>query len=170
MNGSHPACIVLAAGLLAGCGAHHAASRGHGSVNAQATVVLRHLSRCVRAHGIPGFPDPRVGSDGVPRYPDSAPRIPDSAQQACRTIAAQIPPQYTSTTAVSAPDFAALLRLGRCIRAHGIPDWPDPNALGEFPIGPRIEQGGKRLFVPAVRACARLNPDPSGGVHVVRAQ
>jgi hypothetical protein len=168
MNGPRPVCIVLSAGLLAGCGAHRAGSPG--SVNARATVVLRNLSRCVRAHGIPDFPDPGVGSDGVPRYPDSAPRIPDSAQEACRTIAAQIPPRYTSTTPVSAAGFAALLLLGRCIRAHGIPDWPDPNRLGEFPIGPRIEQAGKRLFAPALRACARLNQDPSGGIHVVRAR
>jgi hypothetical protein len=179
--GGGPLCVLafaslLAAGasvafLLAGCGSQHAASgRGSGSVDQRATVVLRSLARCVRAHGLPDFPDPQVGSDGVPRFPDSAPRVPVAAQQACRAVAAQIPPQYTSTTAVSPADYQKLLRLARCIRAHRIADWPDPNALGEFPIDPRIQQGGKALFVPAVRACARLNPDPNGGIHVVRAQ
>jgi len=166
---------LLAAGasvafLVAACGTQHAVSSGSGSVDQRATVVLRSLARCVRAHGLPDFPDPQIGSDGVPRFPDSAPRVPVAARQACRAVAAQIPPQYTSTTAVSPTDYQKLLRLARCVRAHRIADWPDPNALGEFPIDPRIQQGGKALFVPAVRACARLNPDPNGGVHVVRAQ
>jgi hypothetical protein len=161
-------CIAF---LLAGCGSQRVTSGGgNGLVDQRATVVLRSLARCVRAHGLPDFPDPHVGSDGVPRFPDSAPRVPVATQQACRTIAAQIPPQYTSTTAVSPADYERLLRLARCIRAHGIADWPDPNALGEFPIDPRIEHGGKALFVPAVRECARLNPNPNGGIHVVRAQ
>ena len=131
--------------------------------------MLRELARCARAHGVPNFPDPQVGSDGVPRFPDSAPRVPIATQQACQAIAARIPPNYTSTTPVSSADYQKLLQLARCMGRHGIPDWPDPNALGEFPIGQRIQAGGKRLFVPAVHACARLNPNPSGGIHVVRA-
>jgi hypothetical protein len=160
-----------AAFLLAGCSSSHpTSSSGSGSVNQRATVVLRSLARCVRAHGLPDFPDPEVGSDGVPRFPNSAPRVPGATQQACRAIAAQVPPQYTSTTAVSSADYQKLLQLARCIRTHGIADWPDPNALGEFPINTRIDRRGKRLFVPAVHACARLNPNPSGGIHVVRAR
>lgn len=162
------ACIAF---LLAGCGSHRGTSgAAGGSVNQRAALVLGSLARCVRAHGLPDFPDPQVGNDGVPRFPDSAPRVPVATQQACRTIAAQIPPQYTSTSAVSPADYQRLLRLSRCIRSHGIADWPDPNALGEFPIDLRIQQGGKASFMPAVRACARLNPNPSGGIHVVRAQ
>jgi hypothetical protein len=159
-----------AAFLLAGCGNSRENPAGAASVDQRATVVLRSLARCVRAHGLPAFPDPQVGSDGVPRFPDSAPRVPVATQQACRAIATRIPPQYTSTTVVSSADHQKLLQLARCIRTHGIPDWPDPNALGEFPINSRIERGGKRLFVPALHVCARLNPNPNGGVHVVRAR
>ena len=96
--------------------------------------------------------------------------FPVAAQQACQGIAARIPPGYTTTTPVSSADFQKLLQLARCIRGHGIPDWPDPNPLGEFPINARIESGGKRLFVPAVHACARLTPTPGGGIHAVRAR
>lgn len=158
-----------AALLVGGCASSHrtGVSAG-GSVDQRATVALRSFARCVRAHGLPDFPDPQIGSDGVPRFPDSAPRVPTSAQQACRRVAAEIPGQYSSTTAVSSSDYAKLLRLARCIRAHGIPNWPDPNALGEFPIDPTNGQGGKRGF-PALRACARVNPDPNGGIHVIRA-
>lgn len=161
---------LVVAFVLAGCGSAPDASGAGGSVNQRATIVLRELSRCVRAHGVPAFPDPQVGSNGVPRYPDSAPRVPAATQQACRAVAARIPAEYTSTTAVSSSDYQRLLGLAHCIRSHGIPDWPDPNALGEFPINARIQQGGKRLFVPAVHACARLNPNPNGGINVIRAR
>ena len=165
--------LIGAAGLLlAGCGGtSHPARAGSpsGSTNQQALVALRELARCVRAHGLPNFPDPVVRNDGVPVFPDSAPRVPPATQQACRSVANRIPPDYTETTAVSAGDYQKLLALARCIRAQGIPDWPDPNTLGEFPIDSRIQQGGKRLFVQAIHACARLNPNPSGGVNVVQA-
>jgi hypothetical protein len=163
------AAAAVAPMLLAACGgASHGQSRS--SVDQRALVALRQLAQCVRQHGIPSFPDPQVGSDGVPRYPDSAPRVPAATRVACRTVAARIPPDYTSTTPVSTNDFQKLVQLARCIRAHGIPDWPDPNRLGEFPIDAHIQHGGKRLFVPAVHVCARLDPNPSGGINVVRAQ
>lgn len=161
--------------LLAGCGAssYHSSAAANGTVNQRALIALRQLASCVRAHGIPSFPDPQMGSDGVPRFPESAPRVPTAAQQACRTVAGRIPPDYTETTAVSAGDYQKLLVLARCIRSHGIPDWPDPNPLGEFPIDTRIQQAmqaNKRAFDPAIHACARLNPHPTGGINVVRAQ
>jgi hypothetical protein len=117
---------------------------------------------------MPSFPDPVIGRNGVPAYPDSSPRISAAAKQACRTVADRMPANYTSTTPVSASDFQKLLVLARCIRSHGIHDWPDPNALGEFPIDARIQGGGKALFVPAVHACARLDPNPDGGINVVQ--
>ena len=167
--------IALAAAVVAlgACGARHVHSTGAssaGTTNERTLTILRRLAGCVRAHGLPSFPDPVIGRNGVPVFPDSAPDVPSAAQHACRTIAARIPANYTSTTPVSAADFQKLLALARCIRSHGIADWPDPNALGEFPIDTRVQQGGKRLFVPALHACARLNPDPNGGIHVVRAR
>jgi hypothetical protein len=165
------ALAALAVPLLAGCGGASRAPAPPSSAAGElpALAVLRELARCIRAHGLPDFPDPQLGSDGVSRFPDSAPRVPDATQQACRAIAAQIRPDYTSTSAVSSGDVEKLMALARCVRAHGIPDWPDPNALGQFPIDTHTQQGGKRLLEPALRACARLNPNPNGGVDVVRA-
>lgn len=167
------ACIAsVTAGLLvAGCGgAPHSAATTSDSVNARATTVLRALARCVRAHGMPSFPDPAVDGNGHPKYPDSSPRIPPSIQQACKSVAEQMPASYTATVPVSSADFHKLLVFARCVRSHGVADWPDPNALGEFPVDARIQHGGKRLMLAPIRACARLNPDPSGGIDVVQAQ
>ena len=169
---SLPAGMALAF-LVAACGnsgSSSGAGVGAGSLNQRSTVALRELALCVRAHGMPSFPDPQIGSDGHPSFPDSAPRIPYAIQQACRTVAAQIPADYTATTPVSTSDFQKLATLARCIRLHGVADWPDPNPLGEFPIDTRLQQGGKRLFFRALHPCARLNPNPNGGIHVVRAR
>jgi hypothetical protein len=165
------AIAALVVPLLAGCGGASRASAPPASATGErsARTVLRELARCIRAHGLPEFPDPQVDNDGVARFPDSAPRVPVATQQACRRIAAQIPPDYSSTAPVSSGEVQNALALARCLRAHGIPDWPDPNALGQFPIDTRIQQGGKRLIEPALQACARLNPNPNGGVNVVRA-
>jgi hypothetical protein len=171
-NLARAASIVAAAiattTLLAGCGGTTRAT-GAGSVDQRALVVLRRLAGCVRAHGLPAFPDPQVGSDGVPRFPNSAPRVPVATQQACRSIAAELPASYTETPPVSHRTFEQLLQLARCIRAHGVPDWPDPNALGQFPIDARIQQTAKRAVLLGLHACARVNPDPNG-VDIVRAR
>ena len=160
----------VAAALAAGSGSGASAGTTLRGSNQAALPVLRDLARCIRAHGLPSFPDPQVGRDGVPRFPDSAPHVPQQTQQACSSIASRIPPGYSETQPASTDDLRKLLRLAACIRAHGVRDWPDPNSLGQFPINRRIERGGKRLFIPAVRACARLNPNPSGGLNVVRAR
>ncbi len=164
-------CLALAgaavAMVLAGCGAS-AGPSPQGSANVRALVALRALARCVRAHGLPQFPDPVVGSNGVPNFPDSAPRVPPATQQACRQVAATIPPAYTATAPVSSSQLRALLAFARCMRAHGIPDWPDPNALGQFRIDQRIFRAGKPLIEGTGHACARLNPNPSGGIDVVQ--
>ncbi|MBV8257857.1 MAG: hypothetical protein JO073_08575 [Actinobacteria bacterium] len=156
-------------GLAAGGFALAASSTPpRGSLNQQALVVLRHWAACIRQHGVPAFPDPTIDTNGVPVFPNSAPRTPVSAQRACASIYAQMPAGWTETQPVSLTDYQKLLVFARCMRTR-IPDWPDPNRLGEFPIDAHIQQGGKRLFVPAAHACARLNPNPSGGISVVRA-
>ena len=65
---------------------------------ARSTAALRAYARCVRANGLADFPDPQVGSDGVPHFPDSAPRVPVAAQRACQAVARRIPADYTATT------------------------------------------------------------------------
>ena len=160
---------TIVAVLVAGC-ATSTSNRAAAGSSQQALQAMRELAHCIRSHGLPGFPDPQVGSGGVPIFPDSAPHVPAGTQHACAGIAQRLPARDTSTQPVSTVDYQKLLRFARCMRAHAIPDWPDPNPLGEFPIDQRILAGGKRLFRGAMLACARLNPIPAGGIHVVRAR
>jgi hypothetical protein len=150
-------CFLLtgaAAVSVSGCGGSVPRSATL-SANQEATAALRAFARCVRTHGMPGFPDPQI-TNGVPSLPDSAPRVSPSAQQACGQIAARIPPQFTSTQPVSGADLQKLLKFANCMRRHGVPDWPDPNALGQFPLDQHLVQSGKRLVLRPGPICELL--------------
>lgn len=148
--------VVLALSLTACGGSKRSASSAEQSAN----VTLRGLAACFRAHGLPDFPDPVVGRDGVPRFPDSAPRTSPSAQQACSAIANRLPVTYSDAPPVlSATKYRQLLRFSSCVRANGYPDWPDPNRRGQFMLPSRIQGATKSLLLSAQRACEHLNPD-----------
>ena len=77
----------------------------------------------MRSHGVPNFPDPRPGGPSVvPNWinPDAPAFL--SAQKAC----AQFVGASGSPRATPANERVALLNLARCMRAHGLPSFPDP--------------------------------------------
>jgi hypothetical protein len=55
-----------------------------------------------------------------------------------------------SPTASASSAFEQAIALARCVRAHGAPDFPDPNSDGSFP------SGHGDLPPSAVRACGNL--------------
>src|SRR5215469_10349306 len=106
---------------------------------AQSMTVLRQLARCIRSHGMPGWPDPEINPlTNSPDFPPDAPHVPASIEQACQSIANRLPPDATATQPPTAGGMQGLLRFARCVRSHGVPNWPDPNALGEFPINGQL--------------------------------
>lgn len=98
------------------------------------------FSRCMRAHGVPDFPDP--GSDGqIPK--DGAQQLGVSgtqlltAQQACRSLLPdaggslatslrQCEEQGNCPPAMVQQVMTQLRMFSQCMRSHGIPKWPDP--------------------------------------------
>jgi hypothetical protein len=81
-----------------------------------------------------GVPDPVVGANGQVTIPGGTPVPTPAVRSAC---AAQI--RATEATAsqlpnLSASDMQALLRWAACMRAHGLPRWPDPNGQGVFHV------------------------------------
>jgi hypothetical protein len=163
------ACTAIALVALPACG-----SGGSGSAGAQAgthrdeTAVLHRFVECVRAHGVPGFPDGSIDSHGVVSFPNSAPRIPDSAASACRAFFNQLPPQPTSSPPVPQPLFQKLLSFARCMRSHGVTDWPDPAPSGTFFLDPRLIAAGKRGIYRQLQTCERANPGISGHFSVAQ--
>lgn len=112
---------VGAALMLAACGGSSGA--GGGGSSGDGDPLLK-LARCMRAHGVPNFPDPTPGGGLVlPNGIDpSAPAF-QSAQRACdKLVPSAVGPGGPSPEAAKQAMFA----LTRCLRSHGVPALPDP--------------------------------------------
>ena len=112
-----------------------------GSANTTSAVGFSH---CMRSHGVPNYPDPDSGGTLPKTSPQrlgvSGSRF-QAAQRACQhrlptTVSIQQQTQQCMLTGVCPRALVrqiltAELRLARCMRAHGVPDWPDPTIDSE---------------------------------------
>ncbi len=81
----------------------------------------------MRAHGIKNFPDPN-GNGGIEFNANGInPAIFQAAQRACASVRGAGP-----GNASSPQNLADELKFAKCMRAHGVPDFPDPNSNGGF--------------------------------------
>jgi hypothetical protein len=157
---------VAAVTLPAGCGGGSGErSGGAGAAGTpDAASALREVARCYRAHGYPSFPDPTQDEDGNWNFPASAAdgvRTP----RACLTIARQAKHQLARSWVdpkgqpPSAADMAKLREFARCMREHGLADWPDPDEDGAFALPSRLQKPqGEPLVEPRERACRQYLP------------
>jgi hypothetical protein len=161
--------LVFVFAGLAGCSAPgHLQAAATTTTQPDRIAAWRELIQCVRTHGMPNLPDPHVDSNGEPHWPGGEPpEPPQSVQRACRPAFEKLAAATADRQPVGPADVPALLRFARCMREHGMPDWPDPKADGTFPLaGTSLEQEGKSpRFIRASQACDRLNPDPRGRVY-----
>jgi hypothetical protein len=70
----------------------------------------------------------------------------------------------TSTTAASTMPRGGAFAFARCMRAHGVPSWPDPNSSGVFDKS-KIRQLGisaPRMRAIEDRSCGHLLPQKGG--------
>jgi hypothetical protein len=100
-------------------------------------------SECMRAHGVPNFPDPDAAGNIVQHVsggqpPDNGPR----AQAADSTCHHLLSGGGTGSPAVQRRIVSELLRLARCMRAHGEPNFPDPTVGGTPPAGNDVSLPG----------------------------
>jgi hypothetical protein len=145
------ACLLTAATLLsgalalAGCGggssspsgvAHLSSSKGTSSTSLEsggsspegpASVEQAAIAyaKCIRASGVPNFPDPNAG--GGFRFQAHAGIINSplfkAAQAKCHKL---LPPGPGSGPPPSPQTLARFLNIARCMRQHGVSDFPDP--------------------------------------------
>jgi hypothetical protein len=118
---------------------------------------------------MPAVPDPVLSAGGQVTMPGGTPQPTPAVRSAC---AAQIRLAEASSDTlpnVSASDMQALLRWAACMRTHGLPRWPDPNAQGVFHVR-SADAGMMATSKRASDACrslrantlARLDVTPSG--------
>jgi hypothetical protein len=122
---------------------------------------------CMQAHGVPGFPEPnRQGEITITVSSSLDPSSPlfQRAEEACDHL---IPVGNGLSPARQQRMKTALLAFSACMRAHGVPDYPDP----KFGPGGAVSQGFGRssgvdprspLFRNAQSACVGALPGARG--------
>lgn len=117
-----------------------------------------HYSMCMRAHGVPDFPDPSGnGEISLSDQPGSDLNPSSPAFQAAQRSCAKIPfSKFNPTPAERAQSMARLLRFARCVRAHRVPNFPDPSSLGPAEgVGFLIDRNTLDPHSPALQAALR---------------
>jgi hypothetical protein len=140
-------------GSTKGSGSSNASGSGSPSDRRGALVAF---SACMRKHGVPNFPDPKaVGHRYGLTIDDSMANSPQfkNAQQVCKKL---LPNGGRPPAQEQAKQLQEALKYAACIRAHGMPDYPDPKVhdggieMGEAPDSPQ--------FTIAQKACQHLAP------------
>ncbi len=159
--------VVLAACGSSGPTVYHNPKYPYGAPNVPAS-----LSKCMRANGVSGFPDPREGPNGggvgfpggltvegdgsivVMGQPFAGPALRD-AEQVCKQY---MPPGGPGPT-LSAAQQAAALADAACMRRHGLSTFPDPTFNGgheALDLGPGLDPNSP-AFQRAAQACGLSN-------------
>jgi hypothetical protein len=126
------ATALLTAVLLGGCGggsSSQTTTSAEGSRTPTGADVPLEFARCMRANGVPNFPDPQPG--GAERFvvptgtAAGAPAF-RAAQTKCQRFLGSGLVGPGAATHPSAQTLAKLLRIARCMRQRGVPQFPDP--------------------------------------------
>jgi hypothetical protein len=120
------AVLALVALIGAGCsngsaedGSTSTGSRGTKKVSDQDKAVK--LSECIRAHGVPHFPDPDPKGEyafGI----DVSPAVWKKATDACKDLT----PPGTFSGKRRPKEQSDAIKFAECVRENGVKDFPDP--------------------------------------------
>jgi hypothetical protein len=162
--------------LAAGCGGGGSPGAVGGAsstttttaANGTTTVPIGQLAgalafaRCMRAHGIPGWPDPTAGGvfdkSKLRQLGLSVSRVRAIEETSCRFDFEPAGPAQGQT--ITPADQADYLAGARCMRAHGVPDFPDPTFQHNtvtFETPPNVDPTSPQAKR-AVAICVKLIP------------
>jgi len=161
--------------LLAGCvapaaGGDGVATAGGATPSAGASTAATDddgdglkFAQCMRDHGLTWFKDPEPGQRGVriavPQGQDEA-KV-DAAMEACKKYL----PDGGEPPKLNAEQLEQLRQLAKCMRANGVPDFPDPGPDGRITIERREGSGvdpDEEAFEKAHQACEKFRPARGG--------
>jgi hypothetical protein len=162
------AVLVGAIVLTSACGnsTRSGASSGLPTLQTLTASALAY-AKCMRAHGVPNFPDPTVLDNSHAKgisFPDpgntekNSPRF-RSAVKGCQrqTGFGQITPAMLQAA------MAAGVKFANCMRSQGISDYPDPVENGQgIRLGPGPDSGidmNSARYKAAQKACFPLLPN-----------
>ncbi len=162
---ARPIAVIIGAAVLAllvaACSGSPSSASGSPSARGSASSPSAvGFSRCMRSHGVPNFPDPD-SDDTIPKITPQQLGVSSSqyqvAQSACAYLLQPAEAQVQLTLA-GMRDFA------RCMRSHGVHDWPDPttdpdgNAV--FDLRGRINPDTPQVATTSDQCAPLLRPAP----------
>jgi len=171
--------LVAAAGLAlltAACGTPGTPSTPSTLSTSRTPSTAVAYSSCMRSRGVPRYPDPSRGNelaDGLPKVDPRQLGVSDAQYQSAQGDCAHLLPNGgQQAQAQSQRDLDAMRAYARCMRAHGVPTWPDPtfdstagwgfNLVGVHGFDPNSPQIDAKMDV-----CSRRLP-PGTGVPLSR--
>lgn len=138
--------VVLIGGGCTSSGSSSAtlpSGAGQGSVStADAAQVWAQFVACARAHGQANWPDPVVDDQGRATFPPvngfNAKAQFEPVRAACAETLTGLPPQANpyAEPPLSAQELDVRRRYAQCMREHGVADFPEPDANGQFHLPP----------------------------------
>jgi hypothetical protein len=163
------AALIGAAG--AGCGSSPSSERdtaGTQTTSSRAPAKLSaqekgvKFAECMRANGVPHFPDPDAKGEinfGV----DVSREVWLKAVDACKALK---PPGALSSKRTPKQQSAAL-RFAQCVRDHGVKDFPDPvngePMIDTYKIPSSNKPGGMTILNAATNKCGAILKSAAGG-------
>ena len=140
-------------------------SSGTGGVSAAYVSDKLGLARCLRAHGVPNYPDPNASGQEPPNSKQLifSPQG-QAAVGACSSWSNRI---HNDVAAQNQAVMGEYVRFAQCMRAHGLPAFPDPGiAEGRVEFVLSASQDGFDPHSPRViakaRQCESVLPPGSG--------
>jgi len=116
----------------------------------------------MRSNGVPNFPDPSASGGSLNAIAAAGINTQSPTYQTAFQACKKYTPAGNMTPAQSAAENAKGLELSRCMRSHGVPNFPDPiiGPTGGQAINLKSEHIDPRspTFQAAMAACQKLIP------------
>ncbi|WP_203788049.1 hypothetical protein [Paractinoplanes rishiriensis] len=115
------------------------------------------FSQCMRDQGLTWFPDPQADGRMSVSAPEGVTKeTMDAAHEACK----QFMPDGGEARQPSAEELEKVRQMAKCMRANGVPNFPDPSPEGQLSIdSSKLGTGpGDPTWDKAEKACAQYLP------------
>ena len=169
--------LISIVALISACGSAAPAttgsgdsSSGGGHLTATAHEKAVKFAECMRSHGVSNFPDPgasgKLTIDAVANGSGLNTSTPAFKQaiSACRNLE---PAGFTGSKRSSQQQQAGL-KFAQCIRANGVPDFPDPLPNGPLVDTNRIPSAAQPGVMSALHAAMPKCRDVAAAAGVTR--
>jgi hypothetical protein len=153
-------------------------SAGHPSATGTAASSAVAFSRCMRSRGVPTYPDP-TSSGALPKTSPQQLGVSSSQFQSAQAACQHLIPdtglsQQTQQCMLTGNCPQALVqqiltaerKFARCMRAHGVPNWPDPSIDSEGRPVFLVSRAGVDAHAPQIRAKSDVCDRLTGGAPV----